>query len=136
MYIFCCLKVNFNHWRSNKVKIYEIFKFRQILINYNTTSKHLKLASKQQNMYIFGINELPTDLKCYVSLRSRLEGPLLRFYGHHPAFVLTCEVKYLKNVSMGKRVSWFDFNRANVEGIIAHLSNINWSSIFDAKKVE
>jgi hypothetical protein len=28
---FCCLKVNFNHWRSNKVKIYEIFKFRQFL---------------------------------------------------------------------------------------------------------
>jgi hypothetical protein len=36
MYIFCCLKGNFNHWRSKKVKIYLNF---QILSNLPVTIK-------------------------------------------------------------------------------------------------
>jgi hypothetical protein len=58
MYILCCLEVNFNHWRSNEVEIYEIFRFSQILINFNL--KHLKLTSKQQNMYFFEIRQFAT----------------------------------------------------------------------------
>jgi hypothetical protein len=57
-------------------------------------------------------------------------------FGHHAAFALTCVVQYVKNVSVGKCVSRFDFNRANVEDIIAHLSNMNCSAIFDGKNAE
>jgi hypothetical protein len=41
--------------------------------------------------------------------------PILGLDRHHPAFVLTCEVQYLKCTSMSKRISRFDFKRANVD---------------------
>jgi hypothetical protein len=58
-------------------------------------------------------------MECCVSVRPR------DHYWH-----LTCEVEYLKYFSMEKLVSWFDFNSPDVEVIIAHLSNVDWT-VFD-----
>jgi hypothetical protein len=42
------------------------------------------------------------------------ERPLLRLDRHHPAFILTCKISYLKYIELGRRVKRFDFGRADL----------------------
>jgi hypothetical protein len=60
---------------------------------------------------------------------SGAETPLVKLDRHHLAFVLTCEIEYLKYVSMCKRVSRFDFSKADVDGMILQLSAVDWSDL-------
>jgi hypothetical protein len=50
---------------------------------------------------------------------------LLKLDRHHLAFVLTCDIEYLKYVTMSKRVSRFDFGKADDGGMILQLS-VDW----------
>jgi hypothetical protein len=63
---------------------------------------------------------------------SEAKTPLLKSDRHYPAFVLTCDIEYLKYVSMCKRVSRFDFGKADVGRIILQLSAVDWSDLLRA----
>jgi hypothetical protein len=60
---------------------------------------------------------------------SEAETPLLKLDRNHAAFVLTCEIEYLKYVSMCKRGSRFDFGNADVDKMILQLSAVDWSDL-------
>jgi hypothetical protein len=74
------------------------------------------------------VNSIPNQYGVYLDLIffnnppilrvSEAETPMLKLDRHHPAFVLTCDIEYLKYVSMCKRVSRFDFGKADVDGMI------------------
>jgi hypothetical protein len=67
------------------------------------------------------VNSIPNQYDVYLDLIffnnplmlrvSEAETPLLKLNRHHPAFDLTCDIEYLKDVSMCKRVSRFDFGK-------------------------
>jgi hypothetical protein len=58
------------------------------------------------------------------------ERPLLRLDWHHPAYILTCKISYLKYISLGRRVKRFDFGRADLDGICAQLAALDWCALF------
>jgi hypothetical protein len=60
---------------------------------------------------------------------SEAKTPLLKLGQHHPAFVLTCDIEYLKYVSMCMRVSHFDFCKADVDKMVLQLSAVDWSDL-------
>jgi hypothetical protein len=62
--------------------------------------------------------------------------PLLSLDRHHPAFVLTCDVQYLKYSSMSKRISRFDFKKANAEAMIESLSHVDWLNLFAVNDID
>jgi hypothetical protein len=43
---------------------------------------------------------------------------------------LTCNIHYLKYISLGRRVKQFDFNRADVDRSCAHLAALDWFVLF------
>jgi Reverse transcriptase (RNA-dependent DNA polymerase) len=58
------------------------------------------------------------------------DDPVLKLDRHHPAFVLTCEVQYLKYTTMSKRISRFNFKKADVDAMTEYLSHVSWSNLF------
>jgi hypothetical protein len=58
------------------------------------------------------------------------ERPLLRLDRHHPAFILTCKISYLKYISLDRRVKRLYFGRADVDGICAQLAAVDWCVFF------
>jgi hypothetical protein len=60
---------------------------------------------------------------------SEAKTPLLKLDRHHLAFVLACEIEYLKYMSMCKHVSRFDFGKADVDEIILQLSAVDRSGL-------
>jgi Reverse transcriptase (RNA-dependent DNA polymerase) len=64
------------------------------------------------------------------------DDPILKLDRHHPAFVLTCEVQYLKYTTMSKRISRFDFKKADVDAMTEYLSHINWSDLFAVNDID
>jgi hypothetical protein len=58
------------------------------------------------------------------------ERPLLRLDRHHPAFILTCNISYLKYVSLGRRVKRFGFGHDEVDGICAQFAAVDWCASF------
>jgi hypothetical protein len=69
MYIFCCLKVNFNHWRSKKVKIYlnfqilpNLYQFQPVTIRVDLhTTKYVHFWNQQKyHTYIVLFKKMST----------------------------------------------------------------------------
>jgi hypothetical protein len=56
--------------------------------------------------------------------------PLLRLDRHHPAFILTCKISYLKYISLDRRVKRFDSGRADVDKVCAELTAVDWYALF------
>jgi hypothetical protein len=49
---------------------------------------------------------------------------------HHPAFILTRKISYLKYISLGRRVKRFDFGRADVDRICTQMAVVDWCALF------
>ena len=64
------------------------------------------------------------------------DDPILKLDRHHPAFVLTCDVQYLKCTTMSKRISRFNFKKADVDAMINNLSRVDWSNMFLVNDIE
>jgi hypothetical protein len=74
------------------------------------------------------VNSIPNQYDVYLNLIffnnppmlrvSEAKAPLLKLDRHHPAFVLTCDIEYLKCVSMCRRVSHFELGKADVDRMI------------------
>jgi hypothetical protein len=94
------------------------------------------------NNDLFQVNPIPNQYSVYRYLVycsfpemvgvGIAEKPLLRLNRHHPAFILTCKISYLKYISLDRRVKRFDFGRADVDRICAY----NWSLWIDVLCVQ
>jgi hypothetical protein len=60
----------------------------------------------------------------------------LKLDRHNPAFVSTCDIEYLKYLSICKRFSCFDFGKADVDGMILQLSAVDWSDLLGGDCVD
>jgi hypothetical protein len=92
------------------------------------------------NNDLFQVNPIPNQYGVYLNLVycnfpatvgfGVAERLLLRLDKHHPAFMLTCKINYLKYVSLGRRVKRFGFGHDDVDGICAKFGAVDWCASF------
>jgi hypothetical protein len=105
-----------------------------------TSDREFIVVDGMANSDLFQVNPIPNQYGVYLDLVycnfpeligvGVAEKPLLRLDRHHPAFILTCKISYLKYISLGRRVKRFDFSRADVDGICVQLAAVDWCALF------
>jgi hypothetical protein len=58
------------------------------------------------------------------------DDPILKLDRHHLAFVLTCNISYLKYTTMSRRISRFNFKKADADAMIEYFSHVRWTDLF------
>jgi hypothetical protein len=67
---------------------------------------------------------------------AQADDPILRLDQYRPAFVLTCDVQYFRYTSMSKRISRFNFKKADIDAMISHLFVVNRPGVFLINDIE